>query len=49
MSPPDWCHGPAWEGGSSGRAPRPLHARVACDNVASLRVLEKCGFRVHRD
>src|SRR6266508_2804364 len=25
---------------------RPLHARVAHDNVASRRVLEKCGFRV---
>jgi RimJ/RimL family protein N-acetyltransferase len=25
---------------------RPLHARVAKDNVASLRVLEKCGFSV---
>jgi RimJ/RimL family protein N-acetyltransferase len=25
---------------------RPLHARVAFDNVASQRVLEKCGFRV---
>ena len=25
---------------------RPLHARVARDNVASQRVLEKCGFRV---
>ena len=25
---------------------RPLHARVADDNVASQRVLEKCGFRV---
>jgi RimJ/RimL family protein N-acetyltransferase len=24
---------------------RPLHARAAADNVASLRVLEKCGFR----
>ena len=24
----------------------PLHARVAHDNVASRRVLEKCGFRV---
>ena len=24
---------------------RPLHARVAYDNVASKRVLEKCGFR----
>jgi RimJ/RimL family protein N-acetyltransferase len=25
---------------------RPLHARVAHDNLASRRVLEKCGFRV---
>jgi RimJ/RimL family protein N-acetyltransferase len=25
---------------------RPLHARIASDNVASRRVLEKCGFRV---
>jgi RimJ/RimL family protein N-acetyltransferase len=25
---------------------RPLHARVAHDNVGSRRVLEKCGFRV---
>jgi RimJ/RimL family protein N-acetyltransferase len=25
---------------------RPLHARVASDNVASRRVLEKCAFRV---
>ena len=25
---------------------RPLHARVASDNVASRRALEKCGFRV---
>jgi RimJ/RimL family protein N-acetyltransferase len=25
---------------------RPLHARVAADNVASRRVLVKCGFRV---
>jgi RimJ/RimL family protein N-acetyltransferase len=25
---------------------RPLRARVASDNVASRRVLEKCGFRV---
>jgi RimJ/RimL family protein N-acetyltransferase len=25
---------------------RPLHARVASSNVASIRVLEKCGFRV---
>lgn len=26
--------------------PRPLYARVAKHNVASIRVLEKCGFRV---
>ena len=25
---------------------RPLHARVAKDNLASLRVLEKCGFAI---
>jgi RimJ/RimL family protein N-acetyltransferase len=25
---------------------RPFHAHVAADNVASRRVLEKCGFRV---
>src|SRR5690349_13317729 len=25
---------------------RPMHARVASDNVGSRRVLEKCGFRV---
>jgi RimJ/RimL family protein N-acetyltransferase len=25
---------------------RPMHARVAADNIASRRVLEKCGFRV---
>jgi RimJ/RimL family protein N-acetyltransferase len=25
---------------------RPVHARVAADNAASRRVLEKCGFRV---
>jgi RimJ/RimL family protein N-acetyltransferase len=25
---------------------RPLYARVAQDNVASIRVLEKCGFRI---
>jgi RimJ/RimL family protein N-acetyltransferase len=25
---------------------RPLHARVASDNAASRRVLEKCGFRI---
>ncbi|NEA66055.1 GNAT family N-acetyltransferase [Streptomyces sp. SID12488] len=27
-------------------AERPLHARAAADNAGSLRVLEKCGFRV---
>ncbi len=27
-------------------ADRPLYARVAKDNVGSLRVLEKCGFRI---
>lgn len=27
-------------------AVRPLHARVAKDNAASLRVLEKCGFTI---
>jgi len=32
--------------GSWGERSRPLHARVASDNVASRRVLEKCGFRV---
>ncbi|MEZ6241647.1 MAG: GNAT family N-acetyltransferase [Phycisphaerales bacterium] len=25
---------------------RPLHARAAKDNIASVRVLEKCGFRL---
>jgi RimJ/RimL family protein N-acetyltransferase len=25
---------------------RPLHARVAKDNIASLRVLQKCGFTI---
>lgn len=28
---------------------RPLHARVAKDNVASRRVLEKCGFKLERE
>lgn len=28
---------------------RPLHARVAKDNVASRRVLEKCGFKIERE
>lgn len=26
---------------------RPLYARVVKDNLASFRVLEKCGFRIH--
>jgi RimJ/RimL family protein N-acetyltransferase len=26
--------------------PRPLYARAAKDNIASLRVLEKCGFTI---
>ena len=28
---------------------RPLHAHVAKHNVASIRVLEKCGFRLNRE
>ena len=28
---------------------RPLHARVAKHNVASIRVLEKCGFSLERE
>jgi RimJ/RimL family protein N-acetyltransferase len=28
---------------------RPLHAHVAEHNVASIRVLEKCGFRLERE
>jgi RimJ/RimL family protein N-acetyltransferase len=28
---------------------RPLHARAAKDNIASLRVLEKCGFSIAGD
>ncbi len=30
------------------RPERPLYARVAADNAASARVLEKCGFRPYR-
>lgn len=28
---------------------RPLHAHVAAHNVGSIRVLEKCGFRIERE
>jgi len=28
-------------------AERPLHARAAGDNVASIRVLQKCGFGIY--
>jgi RimJ/RimL family protein N-acetyltransferase len=28
---------------------RPLHARAAADNLASIQVLKKCGFAVHGD
>jgi RimJ/RimL family protein N-acetyltransferase len=50
-----WIGRPYWGRGIATRAlnafltvdpSRPLHARVAYDNVASHRVLEKCGFRV---
>ena len=27
--------------------PIPLYARVAKDNAASIRVLDKCGFKLH--
>lgn len=36
----------ALEGFLTVETSRPLHARVAFDNIASRRVLEKCGFRV---
>ncbi|HYE63186.1 MAG TPA: GNAT family N-acetyltransferase [Phycisphaerales bacterium] len=29
--------------------PRPIHARAAKDNTPSIRVLEKCGFRLLRE
>jgi RimJ/RimL family protein N-acetyltransferase len=50
-----WIGRPYWGKGIATRAlelfltlelSRPLHARVASDNVGSRRVLEKCGFRV---
>ena len=49
-----WIGRPYWGRGIATRAvaaflavepSRPLHGRVAADNVASRRVLEKCGFR----
>ncbi len=48
-----WIGKPYWGKGVATRAlsaflfhvkVRPLYARVAKDNIASLRVLEKCGF-----
>ena len=33
----------------AGTKTRPLHARVSLQNVASLRILEKCGFKVTRE
>lgn len=48
-----WIGRPFWGQGVASRAlalflaqvpTRPLYARVAKDNIASLRVLEKCGF-----
>ena len=50
-----WIAKPFWGRGIATRAlqllladvsERPLHARVATANIASLRVLEKCGFSV---
>lgn len=52
-----WLARPFWGRGIATRAlrlflaahtARPLQARVAADNQASLRVLEKCGFRLLR-
>jgi RimJ/RimL family protein N-acetyltransferase len=50
-----WIDRPAWGRGIATQAlelllklvpSRPLHARAASDNIASLRVLEKAGFSV---
>lgn len=50
-----WIDRPAWGRGIATQAlelllklvpARPLHARAASDNIASLRVLEKAGFTV---
>jgi RimJ/RimL family protein N-acetyltransferase len=51
----DWIDLAAWGGGVASRAlglllelvsARPLHAQVASDNYASLRVLQKAGFKI---
>jgi RimJ/RimL family protein N-acetyltransferase len=51
-----WLGKPYWGQGIATRAlaafleyvtARPLFARAAKDNIASLRVLEKCGFTIH--
>ena len=50
-----WIDRPAWGRGTASRAlalflgqvpVRPLHARAASDNAASLRVLQKAGFEI---
>ena len=50
-----WIDRPAWGRGIATQAlellvqlvpARPLHARVASDNIASLRVLQKAGFKI---
>jgi len=50
-----WIGRPAWGRGIASRAlellltlvpARPLHARAASDNIASLRVLQKAGFTI---
>ena len=44
-----WCKGIATRALSallSELKTRPIHARAAKDNAASIRVLEKCGFRI---
>lgn len=50
-----WIDRPAWGGGIATQAlelllklvpARPLHARAASDNIASLKVLQKAGFDI---
>jgi RimJ/RimL family protein N-acetyltransferase len=50
-----WIDRPAWGRGIASQAlelllrlvpDRPMHARAASDNIASLKVLQKAGFRV---